>query len=135
MQPGSPVSVLAILPSPEDRRSLRSIFQHSKWDLRVAENLQKARELLRRSLSGLVLSDSSLPDGDWQDVLAEVRRTPSEPPLVVCSRSADERLWAEVLNLGGYDVLATPFETQEVVRSVSQAWRHWRDTLFAGGAS
>ena len=38
------------------------------------------------------------------------------PNLVVTSRLADDRLWAEVLNLGGWDVLSTPFEAAELIR-------------------
>jgi DNA-binding NtrC family response regulator len=44
------------------------------------------------------------------------------PNLIVTSRLADDELWAEVLNLGGYDVLAQPFDPQEVYRIVFQAW-------------
>ena len=36
------------------------------------------------------------------------------PRFVVSSRLADDHVWAEVLNLGGYDVLCTPFEAREV---------------------
>jgi DNA-binding response OmpR family regulator len=79
----------------------------------------------------VVITDSQLPDGRWHDMLRELRRRPADPPLIVASRLADNRLWAEVLNLGGYDVLATPFEAQEVVRSVSPAWRHMRDKRLA----
>ena len=43
------------------------------------------------------------------------------------SRLADERLWAEALNLGAWDVLAKPFDTNEVIRTVSIAGQHWRD--------
>lgn len=46
----------------------------------------------------------------------------SQPPkLIVASRLADERLWAEVLNLGGYDLLVKPFVADEVQRVVSLA--------------
>jgi DNA-binding response OmpR family regulator len=48
------------------------------------------------------------------------------PLLLVVSKHADENLWAEVLNLGGYDVLLKPFERAEVVRVVGMAWRYWR---------
>jgi hypothetical protein len=34
----------------------------------------------------------------------------------VTSRLADERLWAEALNLGAWDVLAKPFDADEVIR-------------------
>jgi DNA-binding response OmpR family regulator len=39
----------------------------------------------------------------------------------VTSRLADERLWAEVLSLGGYDVLMKPFDVSEVYRVIRLA--------------
>ena len=50
--------------------------------------------------------------------------------LIVTSRLADDRLWAEALNLGAYDVLAKPFERMELVRSVSSAWLHWLPQIW-----
>ena len=42
-------------------------------------------------------------------------RQPFPPSLIVLSCRADEFLWAKVLNLGGFDVLMTPFEAEEVL--------------------
>jgi len=50
---------------------------------------------------------------------------PDPPFLVVTSRLADDRLWAEALNLGAYDVLAKPFDKTEVNRIVRSAWLRW----------
>ena len=47
----------------------------------------------------------------------------------VASDRADERLWAEVLNYGAYDVLAKPFQPAEVLRIVSAAWRGWKQDI------
>jgi nucleotide-binding universal stress UspA family protein len=44
--------------------------------------------------------------------------------MLVVSRHADERLWAEVLNLGGFDVLTLPFDRDELGRVLSSALRH-----------
>jgi len=125
------VSVLAILPSWEDQTSLRQIFQHSKWKLHPVDILGRARPLIDELAAGVVISDCRLPDGNWQDVLGELQGRRVEPLLIVASRLADDRLWADVLYRGGFDVLATPFQAQEVTRSVSLAWRHWRDKLEA----
>lgn len=122
------VNGLAILPSQEDRLCLRKIFLDSKWHLDVSESLRDARTLLSASHIGVVVTDCHLPDGGWKDVLHEVEHRPRKvPPVIVVSRLADERLWAEVLNLRGYDVLATPFQTDEVRWSIRSASRHWRD--------
>ena len=45
------------------------------------------------------------------------------PALIVVARVGDERLWAEVLNLGGYDVLAKPLDPAEVDYVISAACR------------
>ena len=55
--------------------------------------------------------------------------------MIVTSRSADERLWVEALNLGAYDVLAKPFDRDEVLRSVSMAWLNWNRKFGAAAAS
>jgi DNA-binding response OmpR family regulator len=48
----------------------------------------------------------------------------NEPPaLIVASRLADDHLWLEVLNAGGYDVLARPFDRQEANRTIALAHR------------
>ena len=40
---------------------------------------------------------------------------------------ADERLWAEALSLGAYDVLVKPLDAAEATRILSLAWEHWKD--------
>jgi hypothetical protein len=44
-----------------------------------------------------------------RDVLSRLAPTLEPPRVIVVSHHADERLWAEVLSLGGFDLLATPF--------------------------
>jgi hypothetical protein len=73
-----------------------------------------------------VICDRSLPDGDWKLLLAELDTVAVRPSLVVCSRLVDERLWAEVLNLGAFDLLmGGPFESEEVLRVTESAWLAW----------
>jgi DNA-binding response OmpR family regulator len=122
------INALAILPSQEDRLRLSEIFRHSRWHLDLSECLKDARVQFNKARIGVVLTDCHLPDGGWKDVMHELgARHITAPPVIVAFRWADERLWAEVLNLCGHDVLATPFHADEVLRSISSAWRHWRD--------
>jgi DNA-binding response OmpR family regulator len=58
-------------------------------------------------------------------VLQDLRKLPVPPQLVVTSRLADDHLWAEVLNIGGFDVLARPLDRDEVERVVASASRHF----------
>jgi DNA-binding response OmpR family regulator len=98
-------------------------------DCRVqsAESCDAAFESLRSGLISIVVCERDLPDGNWRDILERIDATPNRPFLIVTSRIADERLWAEVLNLGGYDVLAKPFNDNEARHVLETACLHRRD--------
>ena len=67
----------------------------------------------------VVICESALPDGTWRDVLDKINTLTQPPSLIVTSRLADDYLWGEVLNLGGYNVLAKPFRESEVTHVVA----------------
>ena len=122
-QPGN----LTILVSPdqEDYRSLTNILESNQWSVRGALSFREALQLLSDLQEPAVVAcERELPDGDWKDVYQFIESLSNPPPLVVVSRHADESLWAEVLNVGGYDVLAKPFEEGEVQRVMTMARRY-----------
>lgn len=120
------VTVLAVSPFDEDHIFLGHLFSHSNWQVHQARSCGEALEVLRRHLIPVVLCESEMPGWSWKDALAELGRRPEAPLLIVTSRLADDNLWAEVLNLGGYDVLMKPFDRLEVLRVISLAWLHWK---------
>ncbi len=75
----------------------------------------------------VVVCERDLSPGSWKDLLEQTVLLPDPPLLIVTSKFADERLWAEALNLGAYDVLAKPFNCHEACRVVDSAWGYWRD--------
>jgi DNA-binding response OmpR family regulator len=125
--PAATVQVIALLFAEDDRQSLRDICAHSDWQLRFVRTLNELQVGLRNSGIGVVITDTCLPDCDWKEVLDSADGMEGRPRVIVSSRLADDRLWAEVLNLGGFDVLMTPFERAEVLRCVDMAWRRWQD--------
>jgi DNA-binding NtrC family response regulator len=123
--PTRTVTVLSVSPLAEDHSSLQAIFNHSKCELYRADCLASAQAVMSRREIGVVICECNLSPGTWVDMLEAARLSPKSPSLIVTSRLADDRLWAEALNLGAYDVLAKPFERMELIRSVSLAWLHW----------
>lgn len=108
-----------------DRALVKDIFRRTGWHLLEARDRRRALECLERNPVQVVIVESDLPRWNWRQVLRELHLMSSPPLLVVSSRTADESLWAEVLNIGGYDVLAQPFEANEVERVVASAGRHF----------
>jgi DNA-binding NtrC family response regulator len=119
-------AVLLVSSRTEDHGSLRDIFDGSKWELRGAWTASEGRTVIQRDHREIpvVICQHSLPDGDWKLMLAGLDRLEVRPSLIVSSRLADDRLWAEVLNLGAFDLLlGAPFEQEEVLRVTESAYR------------
>ena len=118
--------MLVVEPSETDLQELRFIFGGADWELHEAPDVRQALTLLDRHPCCVVISERELPAGTWKDLLQASQARPRPPYLVVSSRCADNRLWADVLNLGGWDVLAKPFQANEARRVVRLAWLRWR---------
>lgn len=106
---------------------LPSVFDQFHWRTEHARNCGEALPLIGRDLHRVIVSEKDLPDGSWKDVLEAAAAREHPPLVIVTSRLADEYLWAEVLNLGGHDVLAQPFDRDEVRRTITLAWQHWQN--------
>jgi len=114
--------ILAISPYVEDYTALCRILEGSEWPTLACQTCGQARQFLKQA--SIVLCEQKLPDGDWKQVLKELQNMLDPPLLIVTSRLADSTLWAEVLNLGGYDVLAKPFREKEVLWTIATAHRY-----------
>jgi DNA-binding NtrC family response regulator len=115
--------ILSVSRRQTDHTVLRRIIDDTQWRLTSAASCREAFEKLCDAYPLVVFSDSSLPDGTWKDIFELLSRF-DEPHsfLVVASSLADERLWSEVLNLGGYDVLMKPLIEAEVRRVLDSIW-------------
>jgi DNA-binding response OmpR family regulator len=133
--PSGAVRVLAVFATEEDRRSLSQLFRDFRWKVQFIDNSSTLEDAWRDFRPDVVLTDSMLPAGEcWKDVLRSAQERSGELPVIVTSRLADERLWAEVLNLGGYDLLVKPFVATEVQNVVCMACRaHHRELVKRAG--
>jgi DNA-binding response OmpR family regulator len=122
-QPDQSCLVLAVNLNNEDAVSLAQLSGGSNWMLRKTRTCREAVALCRKNQAAVVLCVPEMPDGDWRSLLGRLRELPQPPAVIVASRLAEEHLWAEVLNLGGYDVLHLPFDRSELLRVLFFAWR------------
>ena len=128
-------TVLSVGPHDADGVVLERIFHESAWSvppnsawmLIARPTLDSACSVLQDAPVPIVVCEADLLPGTWRDMLDHISLVADPPLLIVTSRLADDRLWAEALNLGAYDVLAKPFDATEVIRIVSMAWRHWQN--------
>jgi len=113
--------VLFVSPHSEDATLLSRMLGSLPVPLEHVADLQHARTIIHAEPYQVILTEATLPDGTWRDVLDVVRRVVPGPAVIVTDASADARFWAEALNLGAYDLIAQPFATAEVRRILSYA--------------
>jgi len=118
--------VLSVSPNDEDCASLARIFK-SGWTVIASATVASALAVLRETPIPIVICDCDVSSGTWGEMLDHLSLLPDPPLLIVASRLADERLWAEALNLGAWDVLAKPFDANEAMRIAGIARQHWQD--------
>ena len=115
------INALVVMP-PERQNKLTSCLKRLVAQVRTALGCQEAAEVLRREPGvQVVLTGDSLNDGTWRDVLRFVQEVKPSTQVVVCPRLADERLWAQVLEAGAFDVLVEPYQDSEVLRIIDAA--------------
>jgi len=119
------ISALLVGDYSSERILVQDIFRKCGWRLFEAPDRRRALQSLDRNEVQVVIAESDLPKWNWRKVLTDLRRLAVPPQLVVTSRTADEHLWAEVLNVGAYDVLAQPLDRDEVQRVVAAASRQY----------
>lgn len=126
------ITILSVSPNQEDHTSLEQILNQFRWadftwTLSTSSDVESATVALKKYDISIVMCESHLDTATWREVLSHVSVLNDPPLLIVTSRLADERLWAEALNVGAFDVIAKPFDTGEVIRTMTLAWHHWQE--------
>lgn len=119
------ISVIAIGGGETDYSPLRDMFREASWELFETTSAKEALSIIKKYQIPVVLMDRDVPGTNWKDVLKDLRSVKPAPALIITARFADEYLWAEVLNMGGYDILVQPFDQEEVIRVFRAAVRHF----------
>jgi DNA-binding NtrC family response regulator len=110
--------------SDNDVKSFSEAIERLEVTTLSACNLWEARNSVTDDiLLDVVVTDLSLPDGNWSDVLRWTVDRRHQANVVVRTPIADEYLWAEVLWRGGYDLLVSPYGPEEIRRVIEGAWR------------
>ncbi len=117
MNPG----VLFVSPHPQDAGPLIELLGPLSLQLEHVMDLSGARLRLKQQRFAVILTEATLPDGTWRDIIALAEEVKCNTEVIVTRPFADPRFWAEVLNLGAYDLIPQPFAAGEVRRILSNA--------------
>jgi two-component system, OmpR family, response regulator len=90
----------------------------------VVSTGKEALAHLRGGPVDLILLDVGLPDMDGFEVLAEVRRSDQQTPIIMLTARGDVPSRVRGLDLGADDYLPKPFDFDELVARIRAQFRH-----------
>jgi DNA-binding response OmpR family regulator len=117
------LTVLVMTMNESDRASLAFALESAPCKLRFAKDGFEVRSLMASKNIPVVIMDGDSPTPSWRELIEQSLSSGSvgQPRFIIISRQADDRMWAEVLNLGGHDLLRKPLDLGEVAWTVQTA--------------
>jgi len=101
----------------------------------VTKTVSTGREALlflrREGPVDVILLDVGLPDIDGFEVLAEIRKTDPQTPILMLTARGDVPSRVRGLDLGADDYLAKPFDFDELIARIRAQLRHARQPQAA----
>ena len=120
------ITILLASERDDDYRTLQALLQDTKWNAARALSWGEVSSFCCREVSPVVLVDRHFQGSDWRFTLSWLlNATTANCCLILLSDVSDPYLWNELVQHGGFDVLARPFEQAEVHRILAFAQKHF----------
>jgi DNA-binding NtrC family response regulator len=115
------IAVVAMVANGEDRQVLMDVSAQQGLQVHFVESPEEALKAIERLRAPAALVDRNWPGSDWRTVVEGLSSSEVRPCVILMSGVLDERLWAEVVGRGGYEVLAKPVQAEQAVRVIRLA--------------
>ena len=132
--PGTPIGgrqdsslrpVLLASERDDDYQTLQALLQDTKWSVVRALSLGEVCGFCDCSVSPVILVDRHFQGSNWRSTVSSLLNPAASRCLILLSDVSDSYLWNELVQHGGFDVIARPFERSEVLRTLAFAQRHY----------
>ena len=105
---------LIALDDEDDLESLRRVVAECGLEPVTCTNLREATALLASQPIHLVFCQDNLPGGSCFDLLCATHASAHPPPVIVCSRVVEMRLYLDAMEAGASDYLVRPYQKRDV---------------------
>ena len=115
MQREEPVSTIMFVSSRKPEAMIEQDLQRSDLKVEWANSIKAAKALLASvSERTAIVADRALADGNWKDLVEQVRLISSSIPIVLVSSTSTAELWWDALDCGVEDILLRPLSASRL---------------------
>ena len=120
---GRPKEKILVVDDEENiRKSLKMILEYEGWQFLEAADGEEALDIIQETVGlDLVLLDIKLPGIEGIDVLAEIKKRPYSPEVIMISGHGTITTAVEATKLGAYDFLEKPLQRERILLSIRNA--------------
>jgi two-component system response regulator PilR (NtrC family) len=105
------------------REFLEIMLRKEGYEITLAEDGQKAKELLQKKSFDMIISDLQMPNMTGIELLKYVRQDFPEVLFMMITAFGTTETAVEAMKMGAYDYLTKPFKIDEVRINISNALR------------
>lgn len=116
-------TVLIVDDEEQIRKVLHRLLTRAGYNCQVASDAAEAKALLKQSDFSAVLTDMTMPGESGLDLVMHVAEEYPDTATVMVTGSDDSRLAESAMEVGAYGYIVKPFETNEILISLSNALR------------
>jgi DNA-binding NarL/FixJ family response regulator len=121
--PKRPLRILVVAISLVDRILLEQLGKQYDWEIRFTNSPGWGFALASQSHFELILCDRNQVGYPWREVMGRLAAISPRSCILLVSPVNHDYLWRDVLQQGGYDVLARPMREDAVLHAVDAAIR------------
>ena len=116
------IRVVAVLAGEHDRELLSQIATQANWSLQMPRTFRGAIQIVSQNPAAVIIGDQP----DWRAALETLRINSPNSRIILTASETDDKLWLEVLDRGGFDVVTRPFHPRRLLETIGRAWNEIR---------
>ena len=115
MQSEEPVNTIMFVSGRKPEAIIEQDLQRRGLKVEWANSIKAAKDLLASvSERTAIVADRGLADGNWKDLVEQVRLISSSIPIVLVSSTSTAELWWDALDCGVEDILLAPLSASRL---------------------
>jgi CheY-like chemotaxis protein len=121
------VRLLALVPIEMRERIQRQLAPLGVTIDFISRAAEVSHLALHQTSYHVALLPAALPDNGWWSLWGQIALLNPRPEILVYAHTASFRLWSDVLEVGGYDVIVEPLDDKELQSAVTRAARSFAE--------
>jgi len=115
MQSEEPVNTIMFVSGRKPEAIVEQDLQRRGFKVKWANSIKAVKDLLASaSERTAIVADLALVDGNWTDLVEQVRCISSSIPVVLVSSTSTAELWWDALDCGVEDILLAPLSASRL---------------------